>query len=196
MDIFEKIGFIVLGGILAGVSYLLKRWIENKPKDETLNRHKQVLDIHKQMNEQGLDVDGLKNLEDILTGKSNAIKKHSSELFEQSESESLFLTEEQEPLTQKDLNERASQKLGKAKDKLQEVISEIDARVGDNESQALMQSQRSWESYISEQAEATAYNYKDGSIYPLIYMSELESLTNERIARLQAELDEIIQLRG
>ena len=76
MDIWEKIGFTVLGVVLTGIGYLIKRKIENKPHQEALERHKTVLDIHKQMNEQGLSVDDLDNLEQILTGKSNSIKQH------------------------------------------------------------------------------------------------------------------------
>jgi len=89
---------------------------------------------------------------------------------------------------------RASEKLDKAKEKLLEVIGGIDARVGDDESQALMNSQHAWENYSVEQAEAASASYRQGSIYPLIYLSELESLTLERTARLQAELDELIRL--
>ena len=79
MGIWEKIGFTVLGIVLTGIGYLMKRKIENRPRQEVLERHKTVLDIHKQMNEQGLSVDDLNNLEQILTGKSNSIKKHANE---------------------------------------------------------------------------------------------------------------------
>jgi uncharacterized protein YecT (DUF1311 family) len=189
----EKAGFIILGAVLSGIAYLIKRWIEGKPQVETLDKHKKILDIHKQMNDQGLDVAGLKNLEAILTGKANAIKAHSKELSDQSEP----LVQNSDTggdLTQHELNKRASENLEKAKQKLQEVIAGINSRVGDRESQALMNSQRAWENYSVDQAEAAASSYEGGSIYNLIYLSELESLTIERAARLQAELDELIRL--
>jgi uncharacterized protein YecT (DUF1311 family) len=191
MDTMGNIGLVILGAVLSGVAYLIKRWIEGKPETETLDKHKRILDIHKQMNEQGLDVDGLKRLEDVLTGKANAIKQHSKELSDQSEP--LVRNVETETLTQLELNKRASEKLEKAKKKLQEVIAGIDSRVSDRESQALMNSQRAWESYSVDQAQAAAASYEGGSIYNLIYLSELESLTIERTARLQAELDELIR---
>ncbi|VAW13949.1 hypothetical protein MNBD_BACTEROID05-1016 [hydrothermal vent metagenome] len=188
----EKLGFVILGVILSGIAYLIKRWVEGKPQVEALDKHKKILEIHKQMNEQGLDVDGLKDLEALLTGKAKAITEHSKELTQQTEP--LVQSNDTEDLTQLELNKRAREKFEKAKIKLQEVIAGIDSRVGDKESQALMNSQRAWESYSVDQAQAVASSYEGGSIYNLIYLSELESLTIERTARLQAELDELIRM--
>ena len=74
------------------------------------------------------------------------------------------------------------------------VIGEIDARVDDARSQSLLSSQHEWKRYSESQAKASSALYEGGSIYPLIYLSELESLTNERTARLQAEFDVLLQL--
>lgn len=188
----EKIGLILLGVIISGIGYLIKRRIESKPQIESLDKHKKLLDIHKQMNEQGIDIEGLRELEAKLTGKAAAI--HSKAMILQSESAPLIGENPSEDLTQRELNSRAAQSLEKAKLKMQEALAGIDSRVGDFESQSLMNSQTEWERYSVSQAEAAAASYRDGSIYPLIYFSELESLTNERTARLQAELDELIKL--
>jgi len=194
MEIFEKVGFIVLGVLLPVAIYLIKRAVEDKPTEEALDRQIKVLDIHKQMNEQGIGIEELKNLESILSGKSNSIKQHAQEISEQYEP--LIQEDDTEFLTQRELNERADERLIKAQERLQEVIAGIDERVGDSGSQALLSGQSTWKNYSTSQAKAAASSYEGGSIYPLIYMSELESLTNERTARLQAELDEIIRLRG
>ena len=194
MDMIENIGFILLGMILSSIGYLIKRKIENRPQIEILDKHKRILDIHKQMSDQGIDLEGLKNLEARLSGKAKAIQSHSVIL--QSESVSLLKEDEPENLTQMELNERAGKRFEIAKEKLQEVIAAIDSRVGDFESQSLMRSQRNWENYSVSQAQAAAASYEGGSIYNLIYLSELESLTNERTARLQAELDELTRLRN
>lgn len=188
----EKIGLVLLGVILSVVSYFIKRKIENKPQTEILEKHKRLLDIHKQMNEQGIDLDGLKMLEEKLIGKAAAIQNKTTIL--QAESVPLISEIDTEDLTQLELNERASKSFEKSKVKMQEALAGIDSRVGDYESQSLMRSQIDWESYSVSQAEAAAASYREGSIYPLIYFSELESLTNERTARLQAELDELIRM--
>lgn len=193
MVVLEKLGWIVLGGILPIIAYFAKRWIEGKPQNETLDKHKKLLDIHKQMNEQGLDIGGLRELENHLLGKSDAIKRHTSDLTEKREA---LIAPQEEDLTQLELNQRASERFEIAKQKLQEVYAGIDARVGDRESQALMNSQNAWEGYSVDQAVAAASSYDGGSMWSLVYFSELESLTIERTARLQAELDELIRQRG
>lgn len=190
MGMIEKIGFIVLGALLSSLAYFVKRRIENKPDIERLDKHKKILDIHRQMNDQGLDVNDLETLGKALTGKVKAINEKTIEL----QSASIPLVQEQEDLTQVELNERASKRVEIAKKRMQEAIAGIDSRVGDYESQSLMNSQNEWESYSVSQAEAAASSYREGSIYPLIYMSELESLINERTARLEVELDELIRL--
>ncbi len=193
MDMIEKIGLVLVGILLSAVGYLVKRKIENKPQIESLDKHKKLLDIHKQMNDQGINLEGLKELESKLTGKAAAIQ--SKTVILQAESIPLIEDDEPENITQMELNERVSKSLEKAKEKMQSAIAGIDSRIGDSESQALMNSQIEWESYSVSQAEAAAVGYEGGSIYPLIYLSELESLTNERTARLQAELDELKSLR-
>ncbi|WMS93012.1 lysozyme inhibitor LprI family protein [Pseudoalteromonas sp. HL-AS1] len=190
MNITEKFGLVLLGVVISVIGYLFKRKIESKPQLETLDKQKKLLDIHKQMNEQRIDINGLKQLEAMITGKSEAILTKNRAL--QAEASPLIEENESEDFTQLELNNRAAKRLEVAKEKMQRAIAGIDSRVGDFVSQSLMNSQTEWESYSISQAEAASARYQGGSIYPFIYASELESLTNERTARLQAELDELI----
>tara|TARA_B100000315_G_C14498357_1_gene551124 strand:+ start:362 stop:547 length:186 start_codon:yes stop_codon:yes gene_type:complete len=48
MEITTKISFVILGVLISGLGYLIKRKIEKKSNIETLERRKNVLDIHKQ----------------------------------------------------------------------------------------------------------------------------------------------------
>ena len=134
----EKVLFVLLGVLLSGLGFLIKRRVEGKPKQEALDIQKKVLEIHKQMNEQGLDIDSLKTFENNLIGKNAAIQRHSTEL--QAETTPLIDESENRNLSQIELTQRASDKLEKAKRLMQEAIAGIDARVGDEESQALMHS--------------------------------------------------------
>ncbi|WP_207902794.1 lysozyme inhibitor LprI family protein [Reinekea marinisedimentorum] len=192
MEMIEKIGFVILGALLSWLFYFIKRRVENKPDLEKLDKHKKLLDIHKQMNDQDISIDGLAELELLLTGKAKAINQKNIAL--QAESAPLLEAGEIENLNQIELNERASRRVEQAKERMQKAIAGIDSRVGDFESQSLMSSQTEWESYSISQAEAAAASYREATIYPLIYLNELESLINERTARLQAELDELIKL--
>ncbi|MDP3607969.1 MAG: lysozyme inhibitor LprI family protein [Methylophilus sp.] len=192
MDLLVKIGLVLLGSLISVVAYFAIRLIEGKPQNETLERHKKLLEINKQLNEQGLDIEGLRNLETLLIGKTIAIKRHTSELTDKREP--LIAVRGEEDITQLDLNQRASERFDLASQKMYDVIASIDGRVGDTESQALMKSQTAWEGYSVDQAMAAASSYAGGSMWSLVYFSELESLTIERTARLQAELDELIRL--
>ena len=71
---------IALGGYFGGIAstvivYFVKRHFEKAKTQEALQRHKVVLDIHKQMAEQGLTPQTLHRLQDILTNASPAISK-------------------------------------------------------------------------------------------------------------------------
>ncbi|SBT60919.1 Uncharacterized protein conserved in bacteria [Plesiomonas shigelloides] len=189
---FEKILLVLLGILLSAIGYLIKRKIENRPQIESLDKHKKLLDIHKQMNEQGIDIEGLKELEAKLTGKAAAIQRNAIAL--QSTSVPLIGENQAEEITQSELNSRAALSFESAKVRMHEVFSQLERKVDSVKSQSLMNSQTEWNNYSVSQAEAAAATYQGGSIYPLIYFSELESLTNERTARLQAELDEFIRL--
>ena len=178
---FEKLSYIVLGVLISWLAYFVKRRIENKPQLETLDKHKKLLDIHKQMNDQGIDIEGLTDLEKKLTGKIVAINEKNIEF--QKKSTSLVESSDSEEVSQKVLNQRAAFKVHAAKHRLQKALAGIDSRVSDIESQLLMNSQSEWESYSVSQAEAAASSYREGTIYPLIYLSELESLVNERTVR-------------
>ena len=189
MKILEQLALVALGGLGTALWYFIKRKVENTQQNESLDRHKKLLDIHKQMNEQGIDVAALKNIEEILSGKKLAIESRTAEI--QSQVKPLINPTEGTNLTQLELIERARNSFEKAKERMQRAIGELDSRFDDQSSQVLMRSQTEWERYSVSQAESSAATYKDGSIYPLIYFSEMESLTNERAARLQAELDEL-----
>ncbi len=192
MDIINKLLFIIIGISITGIGYLIKRSIEKRSNAETLERRKKVLEIHKQMNEQGLDFSTLIKLESQLVSKQKSIAKNTLE-FEQN-SKSLVNSQSKELLTQNELNARASQKFEDAKAKLQIILEQLSSKLGKSEKEALKKSQIAWEEYSIEQAFSASSSYSQGSIYPLIYFSELESLTLERAARLKAELDELIKL--
>ena len=107
----EKVLFVLLGVLLSGLGFLIKRRVEGKPKQEALDIQKKVLEIHKQMNEQGLDIDSLKTFENNLIGKNAAIQRHSTEL--QAETTPLIDESENRNLSQIELTQRASDKLEK-----------------------------------------------------------------------------------
>lgn len=68
----EKLGFVLLGALTTGICYLIKRKIESKPELEILDKQQKVLDIHKKMSEQGLDISGFNQF--ALNARGLAVK--------------------------------------------------------------------------------------------------------------------------
>lgn len=192
MDFISKLLFILIGIFISGLGYFIKRAIEKRSTIETLDRTKILLDIHKQMVEQGLNIESLTKLESQLVNKQKLIVRNNIELAENSRP--LINSSNGHSLTQSELNERANQKFEDAKNKLQSILGQLLSKLDKTEIEALKESQRSWEEYSVEQAQSASSSYRQGSIYPLIYFRELESLTLERAARLKAELDELVSL--
>ncbi len=194
MEVMEKVGLVLLGALFSVVGYFIKRKVERRGVIDALDRHKKLLEINRHMNDQGLSIDDMRTLEVALTGKAEAIAKHSLDF----ERDAKPLTEKRsgEFLSQAELNLRADANLKISRAKLNLVYQELTFKLDDFEITVLRESQDVWEAYSVKQAEAESARYRGGSIYPLIYLSELDSLTVERAARLQTSLDELRRQRG
>jgi uncharacterized protein YecT (DUF1311 family) len=190
-EMVEKILLILLGAALSGIAYLIKRRIEKKHAFDELERHQKLLIIRKELNEQKLSVDDLRLLESALLKR-----KDKAQNVESIQSELSPLLEEggDEFLSQFEMNMRADGNVKIAKAKLDQVYNELVYKLEGREREALEESQKAWEEYCTKHAEFSASSYEGGTIYPLIYLSALESLVVERTALLKGELDEIRRL--
>ena len=186
-EMIEKLGFVLLGALMTGIGYLIKRKIESKPELETLDKHQKVLDIHKKMSEQGLDISGLNQFVSMLTEKSSAVQSHVLDL--NTKSVSHMQTSSTEHITQTEMNQIASNSYNRSLVKMNEVYAQLMSKLDSDHTEAYGCAQAKWNEYIEAHARSVADIYKGGSIYSLIYYSELETLVFERTARLQSELD-------
>ncbi|WP_250155539.1 lysozyme inhibitor LprI family protein [Vibrio alginolyticus] len=177
---------------MTGIGYLIKRKIESKPELEILDKHQKVLDIHKKMSEQGLDISGLNQFSSMLTEKSSAVQSHVLDL--NTKSVSHMQTSSTEHITQTEMNQMASDSYNRSLVKMNEVYAQLMSKLDSDRTEAYGSAQVKWNEYIEAHARSVADMYKGGSIYPLIYYSELETLVFERTARLQSELDELVSL--
>jgi uncharacterized protein YecT (DUF1311 family) len=190
----EKIIFLILGALFSALAYMLKRRFERKPTLESLDIKAKLLLLHKEMQTQGLTPQDLSNLEMELTEKPRAIQRHAQRL-EKVARPVLERKPEGDFLTQAEMNARASENLETAKLQMEQVLDELEPLLDEAEMNALKRAQTAWESYCVEQSEAAAASYRGGSIQPLIFLSELERITVDRTARLQADLDEQRKLK-
>lgn len=191
-ELIEKIGFITLGVLISGAAYLIKRKIESKPEIEQLDKHQKVLDIHKKMREQKLDIVSLNAFAQLLTVKNDSVQNHVQVLH--SDSVAHLTNVRGEHFTQIEMNQLALESYSRAVDKLNAVLGVLKSKIDRDRIQFYETSQTDWEAYSEAQARAVASFYQGGSIYPLIYQSELETLVHERIAHLQSDLDELVAL--
>ncbi|GIA07513.1 hypothetical protein VCSRO83_3618 [Vibrio cholerae] len=177
---------------MTGIGYLIKRKIESKPELEILDKHQKVLDIHKKMSEQGLDISGLNQFACMLTEKSSAVQSHVFDL--NTKSVSRMQASSTGHITQTEMNQMASDSYNRSLIKMNEVYAQLMGKLDSDRTEAYGCAQAKWNEYIEAHARSVADMYKGGSIYPLIYYSELETLVFERTARLQSELDELVSL--
>lgn len=192
-ELIEKIVFFTLGVLISGAAYLIKRKIESKSEIEKLDKHQKVLDIHKKMSEQRLDITSLNAFAQLLTAKHDTVQNHVQILHSDSVAH-LTDVRDEEHLTQIEMNQLALESYSRAVEKLNAVYGVLKSKIDSDRIKLYETSQTNWEAYSEAQARAVASFYQGGSIYPLIYQSELETLVHERIAHLQSDLDELVTL--
>lgn len=144
------------------------------------------------MSDQGLDMVELNTFSAMLTEKSNAVRNHVLDL--NTKSVSHINVSREGHLTQTEMNQLASDSYNRSLNKMNDVYSQLMSKLDSDCTTAYGCAQSKWSEYIEAHARSVADTYKDGSIYPLIYYSELETLVFERTARLQSELDEFLSL--
>jgi len=115
-EIIEKIGFIALGGIISAVAYLLKRKIESKPDLELLDKHQKVLEVHKKMKEQGLDIQSLNIFGQMLTTKSESLQNHVQSL--KTKSVTHLISTSSKHMTQLEMNQQALESFTRSLEKM------------------------------------------------------------------------------
>jgi len=186
-NILEKIGFAILGGLLTGIGYLLKRQIEQKSVFDAIEKHQNLLILNKGLKDQKVSLPELRKLEEAILNKEKATEHHSLILKEELKAGTAL--ECDEFITQAEMNERAYQSFQQANTKLKNVLTSIESYLDKTELETLRKGQDSWKIFREKQAEFASNQYKGGSIESLIYYSELQRLTVERTASLQSEID-------
>lgn len=81
--------------------------------------------------------------------------------------------------------------------KLNEVYQQLMAQLNQTRQTKLREAQRSWIQFRDKQAEFAASAVEGGSMYPLVYLSALASMTEKRVNDLKAILQNItLQKKG
>ncbi len=86
------------------------------------------------------------------------------------------------PVTQIGMNALAAEKADTVDIELKRILAELDP---DGSNATLIAAQAAWEDYRLKQADYRASYYRDGSIAPMLFWGEMETITLERIERLR-----------
>jgi len=186
-NILEKALFVLLGGFLAGIGYLLKRRIERRSIFDAIERNQKLLMLNKELRAQKISLSDLHELEAKILNKEKAAEQYAVTIKKELKDD--MPLETKDFITQAEMNEHAYHSFKRADEKLQNILETMEIYLDKTELNILKNAHETWEIFRDKQAEFAANQYKGGSIQPLIYYSELERLTIERAASLQSEID-------
>ena len=182
----KELGLLAVGSLLTSLAYFIKRWIEKKPLADVLERRAKALALHKSLKEQGLSLDDLDELEKDLTRRRRKVRDIEDEVSK--ELSELRYDGPKPGESQSDMNRLASADTDVANALLERVIIEMAMVCGDEQEPKLRSSQEAWQKYAVAEAKFRSSIFEEGTVYPTMYLSEIERLTVARIADLRAHL--------
>jgi len=92
------------------------------------------------------------------------------------------------PMTQVDMNVDAANRLELAKQKLGEILAQVQTSA-DVDLKALEASQSAWSDFAKREAELHASQVEGGSMYPMVFSGALEELVTQRTSQLRYWLE-------
>lgn len=176
--------------VLTGGGYLIKRRIEGARHAESIDKAAKLVALHAGMKEQGLTPESLMDFEKQLTMRRSKLRAIEDAVVIEVESKQHnpafdSNTEQDEFLSQVDMNEIASESLRVAQYVLDSTLDIVQDEMSESQVKAIWATQRNWKKYAEAQAELVASLVEGGSMQPMIYASELERITIQRIAELE-----------
>jgi uncharacterized protein YecT (DUF1311 family) len=183
-SLLHDVGIAIVGSILTAIGFIAKRYFTQAAKDELLNRKERVLTITRSMGEQNLTLEQLHEIEERLTVRRRRLTNTSA--LEQA-AEPLDQVLRFHPMTQGEMNRLASQEAHLADQELEALYADLFQQLAAEPArqQKLRDSQERWIAFRDAQASLARSEAEGGTMAPLLYSIERETLTRERIAQLK-----------
>jgi len=171
----------------------INRFIPSARKKANVEENILTLDIMEKLKSLGRDPNLVKHARDdaaqfmtVLTSQQEAFVENAIEIID-----STFMT-------QAEMNMEAGRRADVANKQMERAIIALERSDWMSEAQtaALKEAQAWWTKYAQAQAGFAAAEFEGGSIAPLIYASELESVTVSRTGELKRMLDEMRERNG
>ncbi len=186
---FKALLVPILGGLYATGRYFGKRKIERTSEREEIKQLHEIVDLRQKMDNLNLSTSDVKTFRKEVLGKS--VKRDvatASYYIERAEylheQPQLAHENEDEAITQAEMNAQAYEQLNRAESKLARIVAEKLATCGPEEAAAFQQAQNAWHTWRHAESEWESNVWEGGSIRPLMVATRLESLTRERIAAI------------
>lgn len=178
-------------GVVKGVGYLWRRWIEGDKDTEALSRLHSAADLREKLARQQISVDDLKqfHLQALERPAANAVASAEYYIHKaQHLTRELDAVEEEWPeaITQAEMNQQAFDRFQRVDDELTSLIVRRMSTLDEHDATALQIAQDAWTIWRNAEAQWESKTWEGGSIRPLFVASKLEALTRERIASLGA----------
>jgi uncharacterized protein YecT (DUF1311 family) len=174
------------------VGYIAKRTIEKKKNTDALDFKKKALDLHKLLQAEGLTLDDLHQIEQSMTQR-----KSSKRAIEDNVTTQVTIMSTKTPLpgeTQSDMNRLRFADVDIAESLMQKALLEAEMHCNELEACKLRAAQDAWKAYSVAEAEFRSQSFEGGTMYPLMYASELEGMTIARIAELREYVEWVRKL--
>ena len=181
---------IAVAAIAAG-GYVGKRRIERKGDADALERRTKALALHKGMKEAGLTFDDLEKIEATSTKDFKRKRLHEVEnQIAQAVHDRRATSGPGPGQSQSEMNHIAAADLKIAEAELERALLEAEMHCEDDEERAALQaSQEAWKAFSTVEAKYLAQRISQGTIYPTIYLPEIERITIARAAQLKAHVE-------
>lgn len=187
-SVLKDVGLFVAGLIIGPLAYFAKRRVERRSDHEDLELKERLLKINKEMKEQDLTPDQLKELEQLLRRK---LKGRSSA----QEAEGVVVTMleglSERTITQAEMNQVSHQDVENADLELRHAYERLAAEMSPDDLKRLQETQTAWREFRDKQVEFAGGFYEGGSIRPLIHNVEAHALTEARTRELRRQYEEL-----
>lgn len=171
----------------------VNRLIPSARKKANVEENILTLDIMEKLKSLGKDPDLVKHSRDdaaqfmtVLTSQQEAFVENAIEVIDSS-----FMT-------QAEMNMEAGRRADVAQKQMERAIVALERSgwMSETQTAALKEAQERWEKYAQAQAEFASAEFEGGSMAPLVFASELESVTVSRTGELKRMLEEMRERNG
>lgn len=177
--------------LLAGVGFLLRRWLFGGVTQERVSISSTAAEMLGRMREHGFTLEDVRTVENYLRGKAyeGAGSAASPNEAEGVVFENALLDEPDFYWTSGNMNARALASFRTADARLDELATELITMLEADEAEGFVKAQRAWKLFRERQARFASFEAAGGTLQTLIHAAEAQDLSEKRAAELQAEIE-------